>query len=85
MMLVNSPHVLRAIKAYKTPRCHYLITDLCNGGDLSKLIRLRRKGLTEPEARIMIAQIVIGMKDIALANVIHRDLKLANILLHFPD
>ncbi len=83
-MLIHSPHVLRVVKPYKTPHRHYLITELCNGGDLAKLIRLRGS-LTEPEAKIMISQIVIGMKDIALANIIHRDLKLANILLHFPD
>lgn len=34
---------------------------------------------------LVIKQIVVGMKDIAMMSVIHRDLKLANILLHFPQ
>eukprot|EP00347_Sterkiella_histriomuscorum_P009526 403340869 len=84
LKLVNSKHVIKVIKAYKTQSRHYLITELCNGGDLSSLIKARQT-LPEDEAIIILKQIIQGLMDMGLANIIHRDLKLANILLHFPN
>jgi serine/threonine protein kinase len=48
-------------------------------------VLLKLRGcLPEAEARLVLRQVVRGMADIASASIIHRDLKLANILLHFP-
>jgi serine/threonine protein kinase len=44
-----------------------------------------KKQLSENEAFIIIKQVIAGIKDIHMSKVVHRDLKLANILLHFPD
>jgi serine/threonine protein kinase len=44
-----------------------------------------RRHLSEEESRIILKQIVIGLRDINKGKVIHRDMKLANILLHFPN
>lgn len=84
MQLIDSKHVIKVIKAYKTNSRHYLITELCNGGDLLSLLKLK-KCLSEREALIVLKQIVQGLIDISKAYIIHRDLKLANILLHFPN
>jgi serine/threonine protein kinase len=43
-----------------------------------------RKKFTELEARLILQQLVKGFKDIFARGVMHRDLKLANILVHFP-
>lgn len=48
------------------------------------MINIRRY-LSEEEGRIIIRQIAIGLRDINAAHIMHRDLKLANILLHFPN
>lgn len=60
------------------------MADLCNGGDLYKFIKAR-KYLSENEARKILLQIVSGMKALFENNVVHRDLKLENILLNFPN
>lgn len=39
----------------------------------------------ESEARLIMQQLVNGFKEIYKQQVMHRDLKLANILLHFPN
>lgn len=44
-----------------------------------------RKRLPEVEARLILKQIIEGIRDYNNVNIIHRDLKLANILLHFPE
>ena len=58
--------------------------DYCNGGDLENLKEIKGR-FSEPEARIILQQMVDGFKEIYKMNVMHRDLKLANILVHFPD
>jgi len=58
--------------------------DYCNGFDLSVLLRLRKR-IRQEEARLIMRKLVLGIKDIWKLNIIHRDMKLANILLHFPD
>jgi serine/threonine protein kinase len=58
----------------------YIITELCEGGDLAKLISAKR-GLPEVEALKYLKQIVRGYLTICGNRIIHRDLKPANLLL----
>lgn len=44
-----------------------------------------RKNLTQKEVSLILDHIVNGLCDIWKLNMIHRDIKLANILLHFPN
>jgi serine/threonine protein kinase len=44
-----------------------------------------RKQVSQAEARHIMRHVVKGIKDIWELNVIHRDMKLANIVLNFPD
>ena len=61
-----------------------MIQDLCNGMDLGVLLRLRKK-VSQVEVSQILRQVVTGCKDMWELNIIHRDIKLANVLLHFPD
>jgi len=61
-----------------------MLMDYCNGFDLSVLLKTRKR-IPQDEARLVIRKMVHGIKDIWKLNIIHRDMKLANILLHFPD
>ena len=73
-------------KFYKTHQHFYIFTDLCNGGDLNLLKKSRPSGrLTEQECRIVMKKLVAGLKDLFDFDIVHRDLKLANILLNFPS
>ena len=56
----------------------------CNGGDLENLKEIKGR-FREEEARLILQQLVNGFKEIYKMQVMHRDLKLANILVHFPD
>lgn len=56
----------------------------CNGGDLDDLRQLRGR-FSEQEARYFLSQIIKGFKALHEMNILHRDLKLANILIHFRD
>lgn len=82
--LVDSQFAIRLYQTIKTGSNIYMLMDYCNGFDLSVLLR-QRKHLSQEEARLIIRKMVHGIRDIWKLNIIHRDMKLANILLHFPD
>jgi serine/threonine protein kinase len=54
--------------------------ELCSGGDLLNYVRKRRK-LNEEAARFLFKQILEGLNYCHHKNVLHRDIKLDNILL----
>lgn len=57
------------------------MTDFCNGGDLSALLKKKRK-MSERETMKLTRDIVGGFIEIAEGGFLHRDLKLANIFLN---
>lgn len=48
------------------------------------MLKNARGRITEEESRMILKQLVKGLKDLFDCDLVHRDLKLANILLHFP-
>lgn len=58
--------------------------EYCNGCDLEHFKNLRKR-FSEFEARLILQQIVAGFMKIYENKVMHRDLKLANILIHFNE
>ena len=81
---VGSDHIIKLIEMVETPGNFYMIMELCNGGDLYKLLQAR-KNFSEVEARFLLGQIASGLSVIDNLNVVHRDLKLDNIFVHFKN
>jgi len=54
--------------------------EVCGGGDLLTYVRRRRK-LKEETARFLFRQVIKGLACCHTKNVLHRDIKLDNILL----
>lgn len=82
---IKSDYVVALKDATKTANNYYLAMEYCNGGDLGNLIKERGGYLKEYECRNLICQIVNGIAAIKDAHVMHRDLKLPNIMLHFKE
>ena len=61
-----------------------MIQEYANSYDLAVLLE-QRGTLKQEEARIIMRQLVQGVNDVQRLQIVHRDIKLANILLHFPD
>lgn len=85
MTEIKSPYVVALKHATKTGNNFYLAMELCNGGDLAGLSQVRGGYFVESEARLILCQIVKGLTAIKKMNVMHRDLKLANIMVQLPD
>jgi serine/threonine protein kinase len=59
--------------------------ELCNGGDLEGFRKARGGFLQEQEARLILRQIMKGIQAIKEKNVMHRDLKLPNVMINFAE
>jgi serine/threonine-protein kinase ULK/ATG1 len=82
-MIDQSEGVITLVKTFKTSSHYYLITELCNGGDVSQLLAARGGRLSESVARLILSKIAVGLDDLHSAGILHRDIKLPNILLNF--
>ena len=81
---IESTNVIQLYDIQKTPNNFYLFMQFCNGGDLEHLLRERER-FSEQEARFILSQILAGFRALSKMKVMHRDLKLANILVHFRN
>lgn len=82
--MVKSDHSVRLHQTIKTSSNIYMMQEYANGFDLGVLLQVRGR-IKQNEAKIILSQLVIGIKDVWDLGIIHRDMKLANILIHFPD
>lgn len=57
-----------------------LVMELCAGGDLLNFVR-KRKRLDEETAKVLFKQVMEGIGYIHSKKILHRDIKLDNILL----
>lgn len=79
-MLKNCENIIEVFDIYNTKNNTYIITELCDGGDLAKHVS-KRKSLSENEAANLMNQIINGYNGMQSKGIIHRDLKPANIFL----
>lgn len=77
----NNCNIIRLYDLKKTPNNFYLVLEYCNEGDLAAYVK-RKKQLTEDEAVEFLVQILHGFRTLVKNKILHRDFKLANILLH---
>ena len=83
-ILKNSDNIIEVYDIYNTKNNTYIITELCDGGDLAKMISGRRT-IPEAEAIPIMNQVINGYNNIYARGIIHRDLKPANIFLRNSD
>lgn len=73
-------HVVEFLEAFEDAQFIYMIQSLCSNHSLKDL-QLNRGCVSIPECRYFINQIMIGVEYIHKMGIIHRDLKLSNILI----
>jgi len=77
---LKHPNVVSFDHFFEDKHNIYILLEMCSNRTLNELL-VRRKRLTELEARCYFVQLVAGLKYIHSNNIIHRDLKLRNLFL----
>ncbi|KAJ3158441.1 Serine/threonine-protein kinase plk4 [Geranomyces michiganensis] len=78
---LHHPSILELYNYFEDHSFVYLVMEICQNGELYQYIHHRKCPLTEPEARGVVAQVVRGLLYLHAHGIIHRDLKLSNLLL----
>lgn len=77
---LHHPNVLQLYEVIQTESHIWMVTELCTGGELYDLVA-RRGALPETEACALFSQLCLAVSYIHELGIVHRDLKLENILL----
>ncbi len=76
---LNHPHILRQVEFYESPTAFYMISELCKYGELYDRIK---RGFSERELSMILYQIFTALDYCHDNNIVHRDLKLENVLVN---
>ncbi|KAF9352027.1 hypothetical protein BGX34_000223 [Mortierella sp. NVP85] len=79
LMSIDHPNLLRIHKVFVEQSSYYMVTELAQGGELFECIKDMNK-FSEPQARHVLRQLLEGVKYLHDHGIVHRDLKLENIL-----
>ena len=71
---------IKLMETFQTSKHYLIVMELCPGGDLLNYVRKRRK-LSEKNAKYLFKQIMQGIAYMHTIGIVHRDIKLDNILL----
>lgn len=82
--LSDHPNVTQIYEVFENKKYFFFVMEYASGGDLLQLMK-RKNRLTEHTARGIFIQLVRGLKYIHSKGILHRDIKLDNILLIEAD
>ena len=86
---LNHPNIVKLEDFKTTSNNYYIVMEYINGGELSKCLEKYKekyqKGFPEKIVQHLMKQIVDALAYLHDLNIIHRDLKLANIMVNFDN
>ena len=86
---VDHPNIIKLYEVKETTQFFYLIMELCNGGSLAdrleEYIKKNKKPFPEETVQYLMKQIMSAINYLHSRNILHRDIKLDNILVNFDN
>ena len=86
---INHDNIVKLYEVKETSQFFYLVTEFCNGGDLSDCLetyeKKNKKPFTEEIVQYLMKQIVSALRYLHKKRILHRDIKLDNILVNFEN
>mmetsp|Transcript_37321 Transcript_37321/g.45523 ORF Transcript_37321/g.45523 Transcript_37321/m.45523 type:complete len:210 (+) Transcript_37321:218-847(+) len=84
LQMIDNPNIIRLEEIIRTRSNYYCVLEYANGGSLQRLLNAKKR-FSEKAAKECIKQIIAGCSALFHLHIMHRDMKLDNILIHFPD
>lgn len=84
LMGLDHPNIIKLHETWETERICFLVTELCEGGELFFFIT-KRKHLTEAQAALVMRQAFYALNYLHTNRICHRDIKPENFLLYKAD
>ena len=84
MKRFNHKNITKILEVFNDEEYMLIIMEYINGGNLFSFVKKRRK-LSEKMAKFLFRQIILGIQHIHSKNVVHRDIKLENLLIDFNN
>jgi len=78
---LKHPSILKLQNYFEDNGHVYLVMEICQNGELYRYIQIQKRPLKEAQVRLLMKQIVKGLLYLHSHGIIHRDLKLSNLLL----
>jgi len=86
---LNHPNILKFIESKNVMGNLYIVTEYYNGGTLEKALKIYKKKnnkiISEEIGQYIMRQIIEGMKYLHNKKIIHRDIKLENIMINYEE
>ena len=80
MKKLNHQNITKILETFENEQFYFIIMEYINGGNLFSYVKKRRK-LSEKVAKFLFRQIILGINHIHSNLIVHRDIKLENILI----
>jgi serine/threonine protein kinase len=80
MKKLNHPNITKILEVFEDDDYILISMEYINGGNLFSFVKKRRK-LSEKTAKYLFKQIILGIQHIHSHKIVHRDIKLENILI----
>ena len=80
MKLCETKNSVKLIEHLEDEEYHFIIMELCDS-DLEVVLKGKKKGFTENEVKVILIQLNVILYKMHIEQVIHRDIKLKNILI----
>ena len=89
LKMLNHPNIVKLEEVKTDKNYYYIVMEYINGGELSDYLKkyksIHNKGFPEEVVQYLMRQIVDAVKYIHERGIIHRDLKLENIMVNFDS
>ena len=86
---LKHPNIVKFVQVKKTKKHYYIVMEYCNGGELEKALEKYQmkygKAFSEEIVQHLMRQIISAFKYMHEKNIMHRDIKLENILINFDN
>ena len=80
MRKLNHENITKILETFEDEQFYFIIMEYINGGNLFSYVKKRRK-LSEKVSKFIFRQIILGIQHIHSKLIVHRDIKLENILI----